>query len=227
MIKRTSKEHVLKILNQNRKNWRILDIGCNRDAVTYAQTVADIQNLSDFYKKKDKKFVLIESKDLPFEDNQFDFAYASHVIEHVEDLSHFIKELQRISKLGYIELPTMLEDNIILNENNITDHKWFFQFDDVRNILLVEKKKQLIEPFITLGVLFGSLRKNFRSSLVLELWWENEINYEFKNFTVPSNKPYFYLILKKYLSYKIRKNKVISFTLLLILAFFVINFFIV
>ena len=121
----------------------------------------------------------------------------------------------------------MLEDNIILNENNITDHKWFFQFDDVRNILLVEKKKQLIEPFITLGVLFGSLRKNFRSSLVLELWWENEINYEFKNFTVPSNKPYFYSILKKYLSYKIRKNKVISFTLLLILAFFVINFFIV
>jgi hypothetical protein len=227
MIKRTSKEHVLKVLNQNSKDWKILDIGCNKDAVTYAQTVADVQNLSDFYKEKNKKFVLIESKDLPFEDNQFDFVYASHVIEHVEDVSHFIKELQRISKLGYIELPSMLEDNIILNENNIKDHKWFFQFDDVRNILLAEKKKQLIEPFITLGVLFGSLRKNFRSSLVLELWWENEIDYEFKNFTVPSNKPYFYSILKKYLSYKIRKNKVISCSLLLILAFFVINFFIV
>ena len=227
MIKRTSKEHVLKILNQNSKNWRILDIGCNRDAVTYAQTVADIQNLSDFYKEKEKKFVLIENKDLPFEDNQFDFVYASHVIEHVEDVSHFIKELQRISKLGYIELPSMLEDNIILSENNIKDHKWFFQFDDVRNILLAEKKKQLIEPFITHGVLFGSLRKNFRSSLVLELWWENEINYEFKNFTTPSKKPYFYSILKKYLSYQIRKNKVISFSLLLILAFFIINFFIV
>ena len=227
MIKRTSKEHVLKVLNQNSKDWKILDIGCNKDAVTYAQTVADIQNLSDFYKEKNKKFVLIESKDLPFEDNQFDFVYASHVIEHVEDVSHFIKELQRISKLGYIELPSMLEDNIILNENNIKDHKWFFQFDDVRNILLAEKKKQLIEPFITLGVLFGSLRKNFRSSLVLELWWENEINYEFKNFTTPSKKPYFYSILKKYLSYQIRKNKVISFSLLLILAFFIINFFIV
>ena len=227
MIKRTSKEHVLKILNQKRKDWNILDIGCNRDAVKYAQTVADIQNLSDFYREKNIKFVLIENKDLPFEDNQFDFVYASHVIEHVEDVSYFIKELQRISKLGYIELPSMLEDNIILSENNIKDHKWFFQFDDVRNILLAEKKKQLIEPFITHGVLFGSLRKNFRSSLVLELWWENEINYEFKNFTTPTKKPYFYSILKKYLSYKIRKNKVISFTLLLILAFFVINFFIV
>ena len=227
MIKRTSKEHVLKILNQNSKDWKILDIGCNKDAVIFAQTVADIQNLSDFYKKKDKKFVLIESKDLPFVDNQFDFVYASHVIEHVEDVSHFIKELQRISKLGYIELPTMLEDNIILNENNITDHKWFFQFDDVQNILLVEKKKQLIEPFITLGVLFGSLRKNFRSSLVLELWWENEINYEFKNFTIPSKKPYFLSILKKYISYQIRKKKIISISLLIILAFFIINFFVI
>ena len=227
MIKRTSKEHVLKILNQKRKDWNILDIGCNRDAVKYAQTVADIQNLSDFYREKNIKFVLIENKDLPFEDNQFDFVYASHVIEHVEDVSYFIKELQRISKLGYIELPSMLEDNIILSENNIKDHKWFFQFDDVRNILLAEKKKQLIEPFITHGVLFGSLRKNFRSSLVLELWWENEINYEFKNFTTPTKKPYFYSILKKYLSYQIRKNKVISFSLLLILAFFIINFFIV
>ena len=140
MIKRTSKEYVLKILNQKSKDWNILDIGCNRDAVKYAQTVADIQNLSDFYREKNKKFVLIKNKDLPFEDNQFDFVYASHVIEHVEDVSYFIKELQRISKLGYIELPSMLEDNIILSENNIKDHKWFFQFDDVRNILLAEKK---------------------------------------------------------------------------------------
>ena len=50
MIKRTSREHVLKILKENQSNWKILDIGCNRDAVKYAQTVADIQNLSDFYK---------------------------------------------------------------------------------------------------------------------------------------------------------------------------------
>ena len=57
-----------------------MDIGCNRDAVKYAQTVADIQNLSDFYKNKDKDFVLIENKNLPFKDNQFDFIYASHVI---------------------------------------------------------------------------------------------------------------------------------------------------
>ena len=150
--------------------------------------------------------------------------YASHVIEHVEDVSFFISELKRISRQGYIELPSILEDNIVLSTNSTDDHKWMFKFDDVEKVLLVEKKKQLIEPFITHGVLFDSLRKNFRSSLVLELFWENEINYEFNNFTVPAKKTYFVTIIKKYLSYLIRTNKLISLILTIIFLYFIISF---
>jgi SAM-dependent methyltransferase len=224
MIERTSRDYVLKTLEKNQNNWNILDIGCNQDAVKFAQTAADIINFSKSY--KDKKFVLIKDKNLPFKDNEFDFVYASHVIEHVDDIAHFINEIQRISKKGYIELPSMLEDNIVLSENSIKDHKWFFQFDDVSKILLAEKKKQLIEPFLTHGLLFSSFRKNFRSSLVLELYWENEINFEFKNFTIPVKKALFLSIIKKYLSYKIRNNKLISFFILVILIFFILNIFI-
>ena len=101
MIERTSRDYVLKLLEKNQSNWNILDIGCNLDAVPYAQTVADEINFSKFY--EDKKFVLIDNKKLPFRDKEFDFVYASHVIEHVEDVLIFIKELQRISKQGYIE----------------------------------------------------------------------------------------------------------------------------
>tara|TARA_Y100000768_G_scaffold107531_1_gene78943 strand:+ start:619 stop:1293 length:675 start_codon:yes stop_codon:yes gene_type:complete len=222
MIQRTSKEHVLKILDKNQNNWNILDIGCNIAAVEYAQTVADIQDFSKFYKEKNKKFVLIKDKTLPFSENQFDFVYASHVIEHVEDISFFISELTRISKQGYIELPSILEDNIVLSKNSTDDHRWIFKFDDVDKILLVENKKQFIEPFITHGVLFETLRKNFRSSLVLELHWENEINYEFKNFTVTAKKTYFHSIVKKYLSYIIRKNKVVSLSILIIFIFLIL-----
>ena len=220
MIKRTSREHVLKILKDNQNNWNILDIGCSVDAIEFAQTTADIQNLENFYQKKNKKFVLVKGKDLPFKDNQFDFVFASHVIEHVEDVAYFIKEIQRISKKGYIELPSMLEDNIILSDNNIKDHKWFFQFDDVTNTLLAERKKQLIEPFITHGLLFESLRKNFRSSLVIELYWERQIDYEFKNFIVQAKKPLFINIIKKYLSYLIRTNKILFTIIFLIILFF-------
>ena len=88
MIQRTSREHVLKILKENQNNWKILDIGCNQDAVKYAQTVADEKDFSKFY--KDKKFIQIKSKQLPFKDKEFNFVYASHVIEHVKDVSFFI-----------------------------------------------------------------------------------------------------------------------------------------
>jgi hypothetical protein len=219
VIERTSRDHVLELLKKNQNNWKILDIGCNLDAVPYAQTVADEINCSKLY--EDKKFVLIENKQLPFKDKEIDFVYASHVIEHVEDVLTFIKELQRISKQGYIELPSMLEDNIILSDNSIKDHKWYFQFDDVQKILLAERKKQLIEPFLTHGILFGVFRKNFRSSLVLELIWEKEINFEFKNFTVPVKKANFYNIIKKYLSYRIRNNKLSFLIIINILVFFV------
>ena len=222
MIKRTSREHVLKILKENQNNWNILDIGCNIGAIEYAQTCADILDVSSFY--NNKKFILIKTKELPFNDNEFDFVFASHVIEHVDDVAFFIKELQRISKKGYIELPTMLEDNIVLSENSSKDHKWFFQFDDVNSILLAEKRKQLIQPFITHGVLFGSWRKNFKSSLVLELFWENEINYQFKKISIDEKKIYFISIIRKYLSFLIRNNKIASIFLTIILAYFLINF---
>tara|TARA_Y100000992_G_scaffold254843_1_gene187883 strand:+ start:467 stop:1141 length:675 start_codon:yes stop_codon:yes gene_type:complete len=224
MIQRTSKEHVLKILDKNHNNWNILDIGCNIAPVEYAQTVADIQDFSDFYKEKNKKFILIQNKILPFKDNEFDFVYASHVIEHVDDVSFFINELKRISKQGYIELPSLLEDNLVLSANSTEDHKWIFKFDDVEKVLLVEKKKELIEPFITHGVLFETLRKNFRSSLVLELLWENEINYEFRNFTVEAKKSYFFTIIKKYFSHFIRRNKIISLLILIMLIFLILYF---
>ena len=224
MIQRTSKEHVLKILKKNQNNWKILDIGCNLAAVEYAQTVADVEDFSKFYHEKNKKFILIQNKTLPFKDNEFDFVYASHVIEHIDDVSFFISELKRISKQGYIELPSLLEDNLVLSKNSSEDHKWIFKFDDVEKILLVEKKKELIEPFITHGVLFETLRKNFRSSLVLELLWENEINYEFRNFTVEAKKSYFFTIIKKYFSHFIRRNKIISLLILIMLIFLILYF---
>ena len=66
-------------------------------------------DLSDHY--KDKSFVKITEKKLPFKDKEFDFVIASHVAEHVEDISYFLNELSRVGKKGYIEVPTRLEDN--------------------------------------------------------------------------------------------------------------------
>ena len=121
MIKRTSLTYINKILSEN-PSWKILDIGCGYNANKNATTVCDIQDLSSFYKVK--KFIKLNDKNLPFEDGEFDFVIASHVLEHVDDTYFFIKELERISSKGYIELPTRLGDNLVFENEN--DHIWWF-----------------------------------------------------------------------------------------------------
>ena len=148
MIKRTSKKYIQNILATN-KNWNILDIGCGYSANEYANIICDIQELSHHY--TDKKFIKLENKTLPFKDNEFDFVIASHVIEHVEDINYFISELERISKRGYIEIPTKLEDNLVFE--NKKDHLWHLDFDDVNLNLLISKKIQIFEPVLTVSTI--------------------------------------------------------------------------
>ncbi len=200
MLRRTSINLVNKILNQN-PNWKVLDIGCGFTANKNATTIADTKDFSNFY--KNRNFIKINDKNLPFKDNEFDFVIASHVIEHVEDFEFFVTELERISKKGYIELPTRLGDNLVFE--NLKDHVWWFIYDDVNNHLIASKKNQLIEPFITVSIarLFGEI---FRESMVLELSWENKIDYKIDN-NIRLNdfkKISFAKLIKKYLSKKIR-----------------------
>ena len=147
MLNRTSKTFVNKTLKEN-PDWKILDVGCGYTANINASVVADIKDLSDYY--KEKKFIKIDGKNLPFKDKEFDFVIASHVIEHIEDFEFFIKELERISTKGYIELPTRFSDNLVFENKN--DHIWWFKYDDINNLIIASKRNQLIDPFITVSM---------------------------------------------------------------------------
>tara|TARA_Y100000741_G_scaffold336727_1_gene295535 strand:- start:86 stop:697 length:612 start_codon:yes stop_codon:yes gene_type:complete len=171
LIIRSSKKYIDNQIEQN-PNWKILDIGCGYTAHKKANIICDVQDLSEYYKGRD--FVKLEDKTLPFKDKEFDFVITSHVIEHVEDVNFFIKELQRISSKGYIELPTMLEDNLVFENKN--DHLWHMEFDDVNHQLLIRKRIQYLEPVLTVSVA-KKLARYFRQSLILELFWENSIEF--------------------------------------------------
>ena len=178
MIRRSSKKFIDKLL-ENNKSWNILDIGCGYTAHKNANVVCDIQDLSHHY--KDKKFYKLTSNILPFKDKEFDFVVASHVIEHVKDVNIFLKELQRVSSKGYIELPSILEDNLVFENKN--DHLWHMEFDDDDKKLIISKKIQFLDPILTVSSAKTFL-KYFRQSLVLELLWEDSIEFNIveKNF---------------------------------------------
>ena len=172
LIKRSSKKYINKLLDDN-PNWKVLDIGCGYGAHKKASVVCDVQDLSKFY--KDKIFIKIESEILPFKVKEFDFVIASHVLEHVEDVDIFIKELERVSSKGYIEVPTKLEDNLVFE--NKKDHIWHMEFDDINYELIISKKVQYFEPILTVSSI-KKLSEIFKQSLVLELYWENKIKYK-------------------------------------------------
>ena len=200
MLKRTSIKFLNNTLSKN-PTWNIADIGCGYSANKYATVIADIQDLSNFY--EGKNFIKIDEKKLPFDDKEFDFVIASHVIEHVEDFEFFIKELERISSRGYIELPSRLADNLVFENKN--DHIWWFKYDDIDNKIIASKKNQLIDPFINVSTskIFEEI---FRESFVLELMWEDKINYEIDNQIRYENfkKTGFLKLIRKYVSKKIR-----------------------
>ena len=199
MIKRTSKKYTDNLL-ENNTTWNVLDIGCGYNANKFAKVICDVQDLSNHY--QDKKFIRLTEKKLPFKDKEFDFVVASHVMEHVEDVEFFIKEIERVSKKGYIELPTMLEDNLVFENKN--DHIWHMDFDDVELKLLISRKIQYFEPILTVSSI-KELNKIFRKSFILELYWENKIDYEVKKLSNENNYKISILnLLKKYFSKRLR-----------------------
>ena len=171
MIRRSSKEFIDNLLDIN-SNWNVLDIGCGYSAHKDAKVVCDIQDLSSFY--KDKNFIKLSEGNLPFKDKEFDFVISSHVIEHVQDVALFIKELERVSSKGYIELPTVLEDNLVFE--NKKDHLWQMWFDDDNSKLIISKRVQFIEPILTVSSA-KKFSKYFKQSMIIELFWENSIDF--------------------------------------------------
>lgn len=198
MLKRKSKKNIENLLSKN-KNWKVLDLGCGYSANKYATTIADKQNLTEFY--KEKNFVEIKEDTLPFKDKEFDFIITSHVIEHVKKIDKFFSEIQRIAKRGYIELPTKLNDNLV--HENLKEHIWWFEFDDEIGELSITSKQQILEPFINVSTM-KVFEKIFRQSLVLELFWENKIPYKIFEMEKINKNYKFYNLIKKYLSKKIR-----------------------
>lgn len=82
----------------------------------------------------DRPTVLGTVERLPFRDKSFDFVIASHVFEHSPHPEQFLKELQRVAKAGYIEVPDALMERL----NPYRDHRLEVTVRDAK--LIVRKK---------------------------------------------------------------------------------------
>ncbi len=169
MIQRTTLDSVKKQLALNPK-WWVLDIGSRKGGWPEADVYLDLADFSEFY--PGKLFVRANACCMPFGDNSFDFTIASHILEHVADPEHFLKELVRVSRAGYIEIPTPLADN--LYSGNPRDHLWWVDFDDIRQVLTFQPPLTVLPELLRVSD-HRYLNQYFRKSFVTELLWHRDI----------------------------------------------------
>ncbi len=84
----------------------------------------------------DRPTVLGFVENLPFKDKSFDFVIASHVLEHSTDPEKFLRELQRVAKAGYIEVPDAFMERV----NPYMDHR--LEITIRQGQLVIRKKPQ-------------------------------------------------------------------------------------
>jgi hypothetical protein len=204
-LKRTTRDYQKNWLRKN-KNLKILDLGSSSNNYwTEANHYADLDDFSQKFKDLNLKYTQIKpNQKLPFKDKEFDYVILSHVLEHVPNLLEFTSELQRISKAGYIELPTKLNDNLVFGcDEEDVGHKWWFEFDDINNQLLYTEKVDALEKFITVGQIW-KFQNFFEDSLLLQIYWEDEIKLSRRESFKVEKKINFLTLARKYFSKKLR-----------------------
>jgi len=91
-----------------------------------------------------KTVVTYESETFPFPDQAFDYVICSHVLEHVDDVTHFVAELNRVARRGYLEYPTVYYDYLY----NFRVHQNFVHYRDgvLRWMTKADSQLALFEP---------------------------------------------------------------------------------
>lgn len=62
---------------------------------------------SNYRKQRSEDIILYNGKDIPFDDNKFDYIFSSNVMEHIPDLKMMNEELARVVKKGGVAIHVM------------------------------------------------------------------------------------------------------------------------
>lgn len=160
-------------------NSKIVDIGSGDKPFWRADVFVDKLSLGNVQRASNSKtihdigfFVDSDAAKMPFRNKEFDFSFCSHLLEHVEDPGAVIKEIARISKSGYVEIP----NGIIETIKPFDSHLWFV-FQDKKKLIFVRKTKKQHEILHANGNKYQSLLNKIEEPFI-RLYWKNKIEYE-------------------------------------------------
>jgi len=202
----------------------VVDIGSGDKPFWRADVFVDDLSLNNVQRASETEtihnlgtFVNSNVSKLPFRDNSFDFSFCSHLLEHVEDPEAAIREITRISKSGYLEIP----NGIIETIQPFVSHLWFI-FKDRDKLIFVRKSNKMHKVFLQNGKGFLDAI-NKENNPFIRIYWVKTIKVEvidelknFKKYNVPKDfktskkSKNYYLLFVKILRAIFYKKKEIS-----------------
>jgi SAM-dependent methyltransferase len=145
----------------------VLDVGCDEG---YLRQLLKPQRYVgiDVTDKADLRLDLDKIDRLPFSDGEFDLAFCSNLIEHLENIHLAIDEIIRVGKLSFITTPPSANWDIfgillwkkrykekdrkkfgkhfkyygLPLEKPLNRHRWFFLYDEIVELVKYRAEKQ-------------------------------------------------------------------------------------
>ena len=127
---------------------------------------------------------------LPYRANEFEYVYASHVLEHVHDPLKAIRELQRVGKYGYLEMPSVMLDWFCQHGNVHT--RWMclqsnnailFVARPANLVFSDEQQRNTIHRFIHYDIPLSDNDRQLR-----EFFWDNQKTLNISAAWTPSHR---------------------------------------
>lgn len=133
---------------------------------------------------------------LPFEDKYFDFSICSHTLEDLENPQYLLQELLRVSKSGYIEVPSRLAEQTIAIEDGFSDslgwfhHHYIIEAKD--QLLIFHKKIESINqslnacavPLIT----YRRITAQNEEKGIVNLFWKRTFDFKFESASISQER---------------------------------------
>lgn len=123
---------------------------------------------------------ICEKTPFPFPDKHFDFAICSHTLEDIRDPLWVCSELARVSKRGYIEVPSREWESCrgaeLGNIVGLSHHRWLIDLDG--NTFRFLMKLHTIHSHWRLSLPKSQLRKMPPERAVTWLFWDDAFHAE-------------------------------------------------
>src|SRR3989344_2448558 len=172
----------------------VLEIGSGNNPNPRSNILCDLfitnnsQRAGEFSIVIDRSFIVANCYKLPFKDNSFDYIICSHLLEHLEKPEKFIKELTRVGKRGYIEVPNIYGERLF----GWDFHLWYCELKNKTLILTRKKEGERFGGFyhklIAEKIWFRRFFEEYGDKFYIKYEWDNKIKIQIRKMNKMTKK---------------------------------------